>query len=153
MRLYLDVFERNAKGKPGASAIAAKPRQISFAQTIINYQLTPLKTQRPRAKEKIVSSQRLRAWPAAASAALPLFFLLLFSAALLFSAPAAEGLALPSAASLTAFRLRLQSSFSPQSSPPSRVIGDNGAQVDVPFDYSYFNKFLTSDCSPAFVDA
>ena len=91
----------------------------------------------------------LQPWSAAA-------LLLLFSSALLLFSPTrlAEGLQLPSQASLAALRIRLQSAFasSPSSSsPPSRVLGDD-AQVDVPFDYSYFNSYLTSDCSPAFVD-
>ena len=91
----------------------------------------------------------LQPWSAAA-------LLLLLSSALLLSSPAhlVEGLQLPSQASLTGLRIRLQSAFasSPSSSPPSRVLGD-AAQVDVPFDYSYFNTFLNSECSPAYVDA
>ena len=91
----------------------------------------------------------LQPWSAAA-------LLLLLSSALLLSSRAhlVEGLQLPSQASLTGLRIRLQSAFasSPSSSPPSRVLGD-AAQVDVPFDYSYFNTFLNSECSPAYVDA
>ena len=99
-------------------------------------------------KKKMVRPT-LQPWSAAA-------LLLLLSSALLLSSPAhlVEGLQLPSQASLTGLRIRLQSAFasSPSSSPPSRVLGD-AAQVDVPFDYSYFNTFLNSECSPAYVDA
>lgn len=85
-------------------------------------------------------------WSAAA-------LLLLLSSALLLSSLAEALQVLPSQASLTALRIRLQGAFGPSSpSSSSRVLGD-AAQVDVPFDPSYFNTFLNSDCSPAYVDS